>query len=87
MDKQTLLLLKAIRCYCYNVLLDSKEILWKFFMVKQKRNEQLLVELSSRCKVYYVNVSLGVIGAIGNDSLIKKTTYFACKIKYGTIAL
>ena len=56
-------------------------------MVKQKRNEQLLVELSSRCKVYYVNVSLVVIGAIGNDSLIKKTTYFACKIKYGTIAL
>ena len=34
------------------------------------RYQQLLAELSNKCKVYCVNLSLGAIGTIGKDSLI-----------------
>ena len=43
----------------------------KNFDRKEKRYQQLLAELSNKYKVYYVNLSLGAIGTIENDSLIK----------------
>ena len=35
-----------------------------------KHYQQLLAELPNKCKVYYVNLSLGATGTIGKDSLI-----------------
>ena len=42
----------------------------KNFDRKAKRYQQLVVELSNKYKVYYINVSFGAIGIIGKDSLI-----------------
>ena len=42
----------------------------KNFDRKAKRYQHLLAELSNKYKVYYVNLSLGAIGIIGNNSLI-----------------
>ena len=63
-----------------NMLLEL-DVLFETNIVKKinrkvKRCEHLLVELSRRCKVYYVNLSLEAFGVIGNDSLIK--VYHRC---------
>ena len=42
----------------------------KNFDRKAKLYQQLLAELTNKYKVNYVNLSLSVIGIIGNDSLI-----------------
>ena len=42
----------------------------KTFDCKAKRYQQLLAELSNKYKVNYVNLSLGAIAIIGNNSLI-----------------
>ena len=64
-----------------NMLLLELDVQFETNIVKKinrkvKRCEHLLVELSRRCKVYYVNLSLEAFGVIGNDSLIK--VYHRC---------
>ena len=52
------------------IIIINKTNIKKNFDRKENRYKQLLSDLSKRYRVYYVNLSLGAIGVIGNDSLI-----------------
>ena len=68
-NDQILPLLKVIIYLLLELTVGFETNIKKNFDRKAKHYQQLLAELSNQYKVYYVNLSLGAIGSIGEDTL------------------